>query len=314
MNLKTAMSDIENLQRIEIIEGLSQPSAQISPKYFYDTKGCELFEAITRLPEYYLTRTEQSIMASCSEQIAQAVGKDRTIIELGAGSCEKVRHLFRSIHPARFIAVDIASDFLVDSVRNLRQEFPEIDSRPVVADLTSDVALPDDLPMGKRLVFYPGSSIGNFDRPDALALLTRIRTLIDVDGALLIGVDLRKNSAILEAAYDDAAGVTAAFNLNVLNHINRLIASDFKLNQWRHLALFNMDESRIEMHLEAIEDTQVSWRGGNRHFKTGEKIHTENSYKYTPEAFIDLLAQGGFKHSQMWTDENNLFTVMLARP
>ncbi|MDY7537388.1 L-histidine N(alpha)-methyltransferase [Undibacterium sp. 5I1] len=308
------MPNTESLQRIEIIEGLSQPSAQISPKYFYDTKGCELFEAITLLPEYYLTRTEQSIMASYSEQIAQAVGKDQTIIELGAGSCEKVRRLFHSIKPAKFIAVDIASDFLVESVRNLRQEFPEIDIRPVVADLTSDVILPEDLPMGKRLVFYPGSSIGNFDRQDALALLTRIRRLIDVDGALLIGVDLRKNSAILEAAYDDAAGVTAAFNLNVLNHINRLIASDFKLTQWRHLAIFNTDESRIEMHLEAIEDTQVSWPDGKRYFKTGEKIHTENSYKYTPEVFMDLLTQGGFKHSQMWTDENGLFAVMLARP
>jgi dimethylhistidine N-methyltransferase len=298
----------------EIIKGLLQPNANIAPKYFYDPLGSALFEKITHLPEYYVTRTERKIMAINAADIALKAGTGGTVIELGAGNCEKARDLCELIAPTHFVAVDISSEFLYHAISQLRVLLPALDVRPVTADITVGVVLPADLPLQKRLVFYPGSSIGNFEPLQAIDLLARSRQLIDDDGALLIGVDLVKDVAVLEAAYNDAAGVTAAFNLNVLNHVNHLIGSDFNLHQWRHRAFFNAAQSRIEMHLEAKIDTLVQWYNGERPFACGERIHTENSYKYRTDDFVKLLAHGGFHRTQLWIDERHWFAVILARP
>ncbi len=298
----------------EIVQGLLQATARIAPKYFYDAAGSALFEDITRLPEYYPTRTERQIMAAHGADIARRLGPGASVIELGAGSCEKARELCQLIAPSHFVAVDISSEFLHDAVAQLRVALPGVEVRALAADLTTDFTLPQDLPRQRRLVFYPGSSIGNFDPAQALQLLARMRGLIEDDGALLIGVDLTKEVAVLEAAYDDAAGVTAAFNLNVLRHINRLIDSDFDLSQWRHCAFFNATDSRIEMHLQACVETVVRWPGGERGFAKGERIHTENSYKYRMEDFVQLLNQAGFAQTEVWSDDRSWFALFLARP
>ena len=300
--------------RQELIDGLLQVPARIAPKYFYDVRGSALFEEITRLAEYYPTRTEAAVMQAHGTDILQKVGAGGTVIEFGAGSCEKARGLCRLLRPQRFVAVDISAEFLHESVERMRGEFPGLEVLPLVADLSGVVELPAGLPREKRLLFYPGSSIGNFDPPHALELLTRFRSLIDADGALLIGIDLVKDIAVLEAAYDDAAGVTAAFNLNVLVHLNRLIGSDFEPAGWRHVAFYNAAASRIEMHLEALAATRVSWPGGQRQFIAGERIHTENSYKYRRADFFELLARAGFSRSDAWTDPRDWFAVVLARP
>lgn len=297
-----------------IIEGLCAPQAWIAPKYFYDQRGSELFEAITALPEYYPTRTETALMQHHADAIAACVGRGVALVELGAGNCAKARALCRSIRPCRYVGVDISGAHLRAAVAHLRSEFPQLEAHAVVADMAQVVTLPSAVPRAKRLVFYPGSSIGNFDPPQALALLQRMRAMVDDDGAVLIGIDLPKALSILEPAYDDAAGVTAAFNRNVLDHVNRLIGSNFASAQWLHRAFFNTLESRIEMHLETPTAVQVAWPGGGRHFAAGERIHTENSYKYPLETFKRLLAQAGFAHTQAWTDAQGWFAVVYARP
>lgn len=300
-------------EQLEIVQGLMQTPAAVSPKYFYDAKGSALFEDITRLPEYYPTRTEQAIMSEHAPAIAQTIGTHCTVIELGAGNCQKARALCELIQPIGYVAVDISEAFLQDAVAGMRLAFPNLAIHALAVDLTASVELPASLPTQRRLVFYPGSSIGNFDPPQAQALLSRMRALLQDDGALLIGVDLVKDSAVLHAAYDDAAGITADFNLNVLNHLNRLIGSDFDVTQWQHLALFNAEQSRIEMHLQARVDLVVRWPGASRAFARGERIHTENSYKYRVDDFINLLHRAGLPHTQVWTDEKRWFAVLLAR-
>ena len=298
----------------DITDGLNQRPARISPKYFYDQRGSQLFDAITRLPEYYPTRTENALMQAHAADMAEQLGTVRTVIELGAGSCEKARALCRRVRPACFVGVDISVDYLQEAVRRLRADMPGLDARAVGGDMTQGLTLPADIPRAQRLVFYPGSSIGNFDPPHALDLLRHMRALVDSDGGLLIGIDLPKELAVLEAAYDDAAGVTAAFNRNVLTHINHLIGSDFVEEQWGHRAFFNQEDSRIEMHLEASAPIRVRWPGGERHFAAGERIHTENSYKYPLAVFTTMLAQAGFSRAQAWTDERGWFAVLHARP
>lgn len=299
---------------MELVKGLCQTPARISPKYFYDARGSVLFEHITRLPAYYPTRTEQAIMAAYAPEIARAVGANCTLIELGAGNCQKAKSLCKLIDPAHFVAVDISEAFLNEAVAGMRLAFPRMVIDAVAADLTTDIVLPASLSPHRRLLFYPGSSIGNFDPPQAQALLSRMRGLLQDDGALLIGVDLVKDATVLTAAYDDEGGVTAAFNLNVLEHVNRIIGSDFDLNQWKHRAFFNVEQSRIEMHLEAEADLLARWRDGSRRFDQGERIHTENSYKYRVEDFVALLKRAGFSQTQFWTDEQAWFAVVLAQP
>lgn len=301
-------------EHLELVRGLYQTPARISPKYFYDAKGSSLFEDITHLDSYYLTRTERAIMATHASEIALAVGSQRTVIELGAGNCQKAKILCELIAPARFVAVDISATFLQEAVAGIRLAFPLMAIDAIAADLTTDIVLPTSLPVQHRLVFYPGSSIGNFDPPHAQALLSRMRGLLQYDGGLLIGVDLVKDAAVLNAAYDDETGVTAAFNLNVLSHVNALIGSDFDVSQWQHRAFFNADASRIEMHLEAKTEVLMKWRNGARSFARGERIHTENSYKYRVDDFVALLKRCGFSETQVWTDAQTWFALVLARP
>ena len=296
----------------EIIHRLKQPQASISPKYFYDPLGCRLFELITLLPEYYPTRTEQALMREHLSAIAAAVGHGGTLIDLGAGNCEKAAALFDALRPSQYAALDISTDFLHQAVAALRKKYPAIDMCAVSADLSAQFDLPPSVHTHSRRFFYPGSSIGNFDPPDAVALLSHIRHLCHNDGGLLIGIDLVKDPAILEAAYNDELGVTAAFNLNLLNHLNALLGSNFHAREWRHRVRYAAPQSRIEMYLEASRNLTVRWPGGERDFKAGERIHTENSYKYRLDDFEKLLARAGFTHTQSWTDSRQWFAVCYA--
>ncbi len=296
-----------------IISALCQPQASICSKYFYDAHGSALFERITELPEYYPTRTEAQILAEHGAAIAERIGRAGTIIELGAGNCQKARTLCELVQARCFVAVDISADFVDSGARALQAAMPQLDVRCVAADLSEDVRLPVDLPAQARTVFFPGSSIGNFSPAQALALLRRMRRLCARGGDVLIGVDLLKDVGVLNAAYNDAAGVTAAFNLNVLEHINRLTGADFQPVQWRHHAFFNAVESRIEMHLEARQALSVRWPHCERRFARGERIHTENSYKYTPAGFRALLAAAGFSDIHLWTDRRAWFAIFHAR-
>jgi dimethylhistidine N-methyltransferase len=299
----------------EIARGLLAPAAQVSPRHFYDALGSRLFDAITELDEYYPTRTEAAIFGAERATIAAAVRAllpaRWSLVDLGAGNCAKAARLFDDLSPRRYVAVDIAADFLRQSLQRLQREHPAIEMVGVGLDFSQRLALPDELVDGPALVFYPGSSIGNFDPPAARRLLREARS-VAAGGALLIGVDLVKPQAVLQAAYDDELGVTAAFNLNLLRHLNRLIGSDFAPREWRHVAHFDGQRSRIEMHLEARRALTVRWPGAERRFAAGERIHTENSYKWTADAFEALLRAAGHTQVRRWTDERGWYALMLA--
>jgi len=298
-------------ERADIEAGLLAEPARAAPKYFYDRLGSHLFEAITELPEYYPTRTEAAIFAAHGAAIAHRVGAGATLIDLGAGNCAKASKLFPLLEPRRYVAVDISVDFLHDALKRVQREHPTLDVVGIGQDFSTAIALPDDLLDGRAVFFYPGSSIGNFAPDDARAFLRRVRAQAD-GGGLLIGVDLVKDSATLQAAYDDALGVTAAFNLNLLRQLNRLIGSDFRPEDWRHIGQYNDAEARVEMHLEARRDVLVRWPGAQRAFRTGERLHTENSFKYTIERFAALLQEAGFAPPVQWTDARGWFGVFWA--
>jgi dimethylhistidine N-methyltransferase len=297
----------------ELAAGLSMDAARISPKFLYDALGSKLFEAICELPEYYPTRTEAGIFASHGAAMAAAAGQGTTLIDLGAGNCAKAASLFPLLQPTQYVAVDISAGFVTDALKRLQQRFPDIGMLALGLDFSSALPLPESVRAAQRLFFYPGSSIGNFSPADALAFLQRVHGACGSDGAILIGVDLEKNHAVLNAAYDDALGVTGAFNLNILRHVNALLGSDFDVRQWRHAGFFNPLQSRVEMHLTSRCAQTVRWPGGARHFAEGERIHTENSYKYRQANAVDLLARAGFVDAQVWTDPDNWFAVIYAR-
>jgi dimethylhistidine N-methyltransferase len=300
---------------VELSQGLLRPDAEVSPKFLYDALGSALFVAITELPEYYPTRTEASVMAEHGAAITSAVrgclSGDFALVDLGAGDGAKAARLFGPLRPRHYIAVDIAEDFLRPALLALQQRHPTLAMTGVTLDFTHRLALPPGVHDGPALVFYPGSSIGNFSPPDALRLLREAREL-SRGGALLIGVDLVKPRAVLEAAYDDALGVTAAFNLNLLRHLNRRLGSDFDVRDWQHVAFFNDAESRIEMHLQARRELMLTWPGQQRRFAAGERVHTENSYKWTPATFEGLLREAGWRETRCWLDQRGWFGVFLA--
>jgi len=297
----------------EISAGLLAQHASASPKYFYDSLGSKLFEAICELDEYYPTRTEAGIFAEHGAAMAHAVGEGAVLIDLGAGNCAKAASLFPLLKPAQYVPVDISRDFLAGAVQQLQQRFPQIEMTALGLDFSGGFELPASVRAQRRVFFYPGSSIGNFSPEQAVAFLRGLRANAGDDGGLLIGVDLVKDSAILDVAYDDALGVTAAFNLNLLRHFNRLIGADFDPAGWKHVAFFNARQSRIEMHLEARNAVTVRWPDGERHFARGERMHTEYSYKYTRESFVSLLEQAGFSATRVWTDASDWFAVIHAR-
>jgi dimethylhistidine N-methyltransferase len=295
----------------ELLTGLSAPEAWIPAKYFYDTLGSQLFDAITRLPEYYPTRTEAAIFSRHVDDIARVAGTGRTLIDLGAGNCEKAASLFGALKPAEYIAVDISVSHLEQALTRLRRQFPDIAMTGLGIDMSEGLGLPDTVSADKRLFFYPGSSIGNFTPIEAAGFLADLRRQCQ-HGGLLIGVDLVKDKAILDAAYDDALGVTAAFNLNALNAVNAALGADFDVRDWRHCGFFNQTMSRAEMHVETRLAVDVRWQGGARHFEAGERIHTENSYKYTLEDFGAILHRTGFRNVTAWTDQRSWYALFYA--
>ena len=297
--------------RAAIEAALLRQPAHAAPKYFYDRLGSHLFEAITELPEYYPTRTEAAIFAAHGAAMARRIGTGSTLVDLGAGNCVKAARLFPLLEPRRYVAVDISVEFLHDALRGVQREHPQLDVVGLGQDFSTRLDLPADVIDAGAVFFYPGSSIGNFTPSEALVFLQRVREQ-SRGGGLLIGVDLVKPAPILEAAYADALGVTAAFNLNILRQLNRLIGSDFRPEDWRHIGLYNAAESRIEMHLEARRDLRVRWPGAQRAFRAGERIHTENSCKYTLAGFAALLEAAGFARPLHWTDERGWFGVFWA--
>ena len=298
--------------RAELAAGLQASAAFTHPKYLYDALGSRLFEAITELPEYYPTRTEAAIFARHASEMAALLPPALTLVDLGAGNCEKAERLFEVLRPARYVAVDISVAFLQAAMQSLQRQHPALDMVGVGLDFSAHLTLPLEAGAGQRLLFYPGSSIGNFTPAQALVFLRQARQAAQ-GGGLLIGVDLVKPIAVLEPAYDDALGLTAAFNRNMLLHLNHLLGSDFDVAQWRHRALYSTQHARIEMHLDAVQDVSVRWPGAQRHFKQGESIHTENSYKYTPPQFEALLRAAGFSQVSLWRDAQDWFAVFLAR-
>lgn len=304
----------------ELLAGLLAKPASIPPKYFYDELGSRLFAAICCLPEYALTRSEARLFAERGAEIVRATGRGRLLVDLGAGDCGKAAGLFPLLAPAGYTALDISADFLRGALGRLRQRFPDLPIAGAAIDFTHSLDLPADLLAPReapQLWFYPGSSIGNFTPDEARGFLARIARACSeapAGGALLIGVDLVKDKAALDAAYDDALGVTAAFNLNVLHHANRLLPADFDVADWRHVAFFDAAASRIEMHLEARRAVDVRLAERTRRFAEGERIHTENSYKWTPDGFAALLGEAGFSGQRMWQHAEGGFALFLAEP
>lgn len=314
------MFDIDpRLVSRELEEGLLAPQAHCSPKYFYNALGSTLFEAITHLPEYYPTRTEAGIFVDHAEAIHQCIPARALWIDLGAGSCEKAVRLFKRTPPGTYVAVDISLDYLTDTLINHQRAHPDVEMVGIGMDFSSALTWPSELSshLSQRPIFafYPGSSLGNFTPAEALGFLKRIAALCKTGLAgsgLLIGIDLVKSTEVLERAYDDDLGVTAAFNLNVLRHINTLLGTDFDVRDWQHKAFFNTVESRIEMHLAARHAVTVRWGAQHRDFKAGEGIHTENSYKWTTSRFSHALLEAGFTQTRHWTDTQGQFALFWA--
>lgn len=298
--------------RSELAASLLAQPASLAPKYLYDPLGSRLFDAITELPEYYPTRTEAALLAEHGAAIAASVPRGATLVDLGAGNGEKAARLFDLLSPKRYVAVDISVDFLRTALQCLQRQFPALDMLGVGLDFSAALDLPPEVGEGPRLLFYPGSSIGNFTPAEALQFLRQARAAAQ-GGGLLIGVDLVKPREVLEPAYDDALGVTAAFNKNLLLHVNRLIGSNFDVRDWAHVAFFNGEQSRIEMHLQSMREVVVRWPGAERAFAVGERIHTENSYKYQVTDFDALLREAGFARTQVWTDARGWFAMFWAQ-
>jgi len=296
----------------EIELGLIAPCASISPKFLYDPLGSHLFTAITLLPEYYPSNTEKGIFTQYQDQIAEAVGSGGTLIDLGAGNCQKAESFFHSLKPSNYLAIDFSSEYLLDSLKKLAGKYPHIAMQCIGMDFSKQLIIPDAIAKTKRTFFYPGSSLGNFLQSEALQLLGQIKNQAN-DGSLLIGVDLMKEDSVLMAAYDDPLKVTAAFNLNILRSINSHLGSNFRVEQFRHTVKVNHAENRVELYLEALEDLNVVWAGNSRAFKKGDLIHTENSHKYTIESIKALLKNAGFEKTQIWTDPKDYFAVIYAQ-
>ncbi len=295
----------------DVLEGLESVPKRISPKYFYDERGSALFEEITEVPEYYLTRTEMAIMERSVGEIATRIGAGAALIELGSGTSRKTRLLLAALdRPAGYVPVDLNCGLLVESARGLRAEFPGLPVIPVCADFLTSFVVPE-LPVApaRRVVYFPGSTIGNLDAEDVALLFQRVAVLAGPGGGFLVGVDLRKDPAVLEAAYNDALGVTRAFNLNLLERIARELGADLDPDQFEHHAFYNEAEGRVEMHLVSLAPQEIRLEGHTIPFREGETIHTENSYKYAPDGLAGFARAAGFVQECVWTDERRFFSV-----
>jgi dimethylhistidine N-methyltransferase len=293
-----------------VINGLGDSPKWLSAKYFYDAAGSDLFEQITQLPEYYPTRTELSILASNARAMAAYIPLAAALAEFGTGSTKKARILLNAAPQiAAYVPVDISTEFLAQEAAAVRRDFPNIAVLPVAADFTRDFDLPAQIRNRPRVGFFPGSTIGNFEPQDAAEFLRQAGRILGAGATMIVGVDRIKDEAVLNAAYDDAAGVTARFNLNILRRMNRELGGDFDLSAFRHRAFYNVADHRIEMHLESLKAQTVTVAGRAFSFAKGETIHTENSYKYTVDSFRALAAEAGWRPVATWTDANDYFAV-----
>ena len=306
-------AEVDPAFRWDVLNGLAGRPRTIPPRWFYDRIGSELFEAITTLPEYYVTRTERSLLRRAASEIASLTGPRRAIVEFGSGSAAKTPILLSAVNPSAYVPIDISKDFLWESVERLSEVFPDIPLYPVEGDFTRGLRLPTAIEGMLRLGFFPGSTIGNLLVPEAVDLLRTMATILGSDSMLLIGIDRVKDPGILLPAYNDAKGVTAAFNLNLLHRINRELRGSVPVDAFRHVALWNDREARIEMHLAAARDVHFEVDGQFFRMTAGETIHTENSLKYGPKDVEVLLRAGGWSPKSTWTDREGLFTVILAQ-
>ncbi|MEM9102955.1 MAG: L-histidine N(alpha)-methyltransferase [Pseudomonadota bacterium] len=301
--------------RLEIIRSLTSHPKFVSPKYFYDETGSQLFDQVCDLPEYYPTRTELALLDQFTDEIYECVGADTYLFEMGSGSSIKIRMLLDTLQPQTYLPIDISKEHLINAASNIAELYSWLTVKAICLDYSRPWNIPKDILQasrrnsGKNVVFFPGSSIGNFEPQHALHILKEIAKLIGHGGGLLIGVDVKKSTSILEAAYNDSQGITAQFNLNMLSHLNRLFDATFDTAAFEHRAFFNDEKSRIEMHLEAQQAMTVNLSRHNVHFKKGETIHTENSYKYSKEAFSKLCLQAGLALKKTWTDDKQLFNL-----
>jgi dimethylhistidine N-methyltransferase len=295
----------------DALKGLSRRKKELPCKYFYDEIGSELFDRICDLPEYYLTRTEKRIMSRFAPEMAKAIGPEALLVEFGSGSSLKTRYLLDVLEePAGYIPVEISREHLFRSAARLAKSYARVPVLPVVADFTKPFRLPKPPRAARRrVVYFPGSTIGNLTPEEALRFLSGVRRIVGPKGGLLIGVDLEKDRRVLEAAYNDRQGVTAAFNLNLLARMNRELGADFDLDLFRHEAVYDPVNRRIEMHLVSEADQVVRLDGNLIHFRDGESVLTEYSHKYRPEDFARLAGAAGFRVEQVWTDERRMFSV-----
>jgi dimethylhistidine N-methyltransferase len=295
----------------DVLDGPARPQKSIPPKYFYDERGSKLFEAICELPEYYPTRTEMAIMKRCIGEVVRLLGPDTQLVEFGSGAGVKTRLMIEHLEPSLYVPVEIAEGALREACAELTRRFPWLNINAVVADFARPLKLPEfiGMPIRRKVVYFPGSTIGNFTPEEAGRFLANVREIVGSGGILVIGVDLKKEKAVLDAAYDDAQGVTAAFNLNLLARINRELGGDFQLKRFRHKAFYDEAQGRIEMHLESLYRQYVHVAGRRFDFRAGETIHTEISCKYTIEEFGRLAAGARFHAEAVWTDPANLFAV-----
>ncbi len=312
MTSNPAGNDVDPQFRSDVIAGLSQRQKAVPARWLYDLAGSELFDEITRLPEYYPTRTETALLKAVVPQVAEIVGEGRALVEFGAGSVTKIPLLLNAILPSAFVPIDISGDFLRSSAGALQKDFPDLPIHPVEADFMKPIRLATGVADGQRLGFFPGSTIGNMVPHSAVNLLRSMRDTLDEGAMLLIGFDRVKPRDILIPAYDDAQGVTASFNLNLLERINRELGADIDIGKFHHKAIWNDAESRIEMHLVAGSDVRFAIAGEEFSMQAGESIHTENSHKYDLRSAHTLLLAGAWTPIMDWSDEKDWFSLVLA--
>lgn len=296
-----------------VVQGLSAPRKALSPKFFYDERGSQLFDAICDQPEYYLPDAERRLLNRISAELGELVGSGRVIIEPGAGSLAKVQLLLDVLRPSAYVPMDISSDYLREAAEDLSAAYPWLAIHATCVDFTHSLPVPDKVPEGPRLAFFPGSSLGNFHPHEALEFLRMIHDVLGPDGQLLIGVDTKKPAPVLHAAYNDAAGVTAEFNRNLLHRIQRELETDIKPETFEHHAFYNQDRGRVEMHLVSRIEQQIHVGEHRFHFKDGESLHTECSYKYSPDEFLDLATEARLRPVRHWLADDALFAVYLLQ-
>jgi dimethylhistidine N-methyltransferase len=296
-----------------VVNGLSQPRKMLPPKFFYDERGSRLFDEICQQPEYYLPDAERELLLGCIDEIAQLCGSGRVVIEPGAGKLIKIRLLLDVLRPSAFVPMDISGQFLKSAMQELTKDYPWLAVHAACVDFTHSMPVPEPVPEAPRLVFFPGSSLGNFHRDEAVAFLRMVCDTLGEDGLLLIGVDTKKPAPILHAAYNDDAGVTARFNRNLLHRMISELDAELEPDNFDHRAYYNSELGRIEMHLVSRREQQIRINGHRFTFSSGESLHTECSYKYTPTEFLSLAARAGLSRVRYWLAKDELFGVYLLK-